>query len=147
MESGDKQKLVKQFYDELYLQHNLAAVYDFLSDDYVSHVDMGPGYQKIDRDPENLKNTAAMFYTAFPDQKVTIDVKTEGDRIVTNWTLQGTMYGIFMAIAPTRKQVTITGTNIDRVEGDRIVETWVQYDLSDVLEQLGVSEMEMKKAA
>jgi steroid delta-isomerase-like uncharacterized protein len=144
----DKERLVKQFYDELYVQHNLAVVYDCLSDNYVCHVDMGSGHEKIDRDLENLRNTVAMFYAAFPDEKITIDdIKTEGYRIVTRWTMRGTQYGDFMGIAPTHKQVSISGTCIDSVEGDKIVESWVKYDLSDLLRQLGVSELELKKAA
>ena len=142
----EKKELVRQFYDELYNQHNLAAVDDCLGADYVSHENAGPDEKEVDRNPEDIKKMVQMFYSAFPDQKTRFDAITvEDDLIVTPWTTQGTHYGDFMGIAPTRKQVTISGTCLDRVVDGKIVESWVKWDLADLLRQLGVSEF--KKAA
>ncbi len=78
MAIDEREQLVKTFYEELYVQHNLAVVYDCLSDKYVCHVNMGPEHVKIDRDVDDLKNTSSMFYYAFPNEKISIDeIKTD----------------------------------------------------------------------
>ncbi len=46
--------------------------------------------------------------------------------------------GKLMGILPTGKQFTITGINIVRVAGGRIVEEWVVFDQLGMLQQLGV---------
>jgi predicted ester cyclase len=43
-----------------------------------------------------------------------------------------------MGIAPTGKQVTVRGTEIDRIVGGKIEETWVNYDALGMMQQLGV---------
>jgi len=46
-----------------------------------------------------------------------------------------------MSIAPTGKQVTVTGINIGRVEGGKFVEGWFNIDDLGLLQQLGVVPM------
>ena len=43
-----------------------------------------------------------------------------------------------MGIAPTGKQVTITGIAIDRIDGGKIVEEWENFDRMSMMQQLGV---------
>jgi predicted ester cyclase len=45
--------------------------------------------------------------------------------------------GEFMEVAPTGKPVTMTGINIERVAGGRIVEHWSQFDMLGLLVQIG----------
>lgn len=58
--------------------------------------------------------------------------------VVTRWTFRGTHTGELMGIAPTGKQVTVTGISIDRVVGGKIVEEWNEMDDLGMMEQLGV---------
>jgi predicted ester cyclase len=66
------------------------------------------------------------------------DVITEGDEVVVRWTVRGTHQGEFMGIPPTNNRVTLTGMSIERVSGDKIVETWDSYDAMGLMQQLGV---------
>jgi len=43
-----------------------------------------------------------------------------------------------MGIAPTAKQVTMTGIAINRVVGGKIVENWLNADMLGTMQQLGV---------
>ena len=43
-----------------------------------------------------------------------------------------------MGIAPTGKYSTVTGMNIDRYQNGKIVESWSNYDMFGMLQQLGV---------
>lgn len=140
MEERNKQ-LVQEFYDELFNEHNLSVIDDCLSADFVCHENRGGGRKEIDMKPEEIKDMVRRHYTAFPDQKTTIDeIRAEGDKVVTRWTTQGTQYGDFLGIPPTRKQVKISGTCTDRIADDKIVESWVTWELNDLLSQLEVPE-------
>jgi predicted ester cyclase len=54
------------------------------------------------------------------------------------WTATATHKGELMGIAPTGKQVTITGIAIDRIDGGKIVEEWENFDRMSMMQQLGV---------
>jgi predicted ester cyclase len=80
-----------------------------------------------------------MMRTAFPDMHITIeDIITEGDKLVQRWVAQGTHKGELMGIVPTGKQVTITGINISRIVGGKLVEDWTEADMLGMMQQLGV---------
>lgn len=88
---------------------------------------------------EGTKAFTGMYRSAFPDTKMTIDLQiAEGDKVTTRWTAHGTHKGELMGIPATGKQVTITGVGIDRIAGGRIVETWGEFDLMGMMQQLGV---------
>jgi predicted ester cyclase len=69
-----------------------------------------------------------------------------GDRVVCRWRFSGTHCGPLEGIAPTGRQVTITGLSIARFSGDRIQETFVNWDALGLMQQLGVVTMPGKAA-
>lgn len=80
-----------------------------------------------------------MYRSAYPDTHFTVeDQIAEGDKVVTRWTGRGTHQGELMGVAPTGNEVTVRGIEIDRIVGGRIEETWVNYDTSGMMQQLGV---------
>ncbi len=77
------------------------------------------------------------FLAAFPDWHATIEIMIADESIVAyRWSGQGTHRGTFMGIPPTGKRVSLTGVNIDRIQGGRIVEEWGEADLLGLLRQL-----------
>ena len=42
-------------------------------------------------------------------------------------------------MAPTNKKATVSGTSIYRFQGSKIVETWSDWNLMTLTEQLGLS--------
>ena len=76
--------------------------------------------------------------TAFPDIQLTIeDQIAEGDKVVTRWRARGTHQGNFQDIAPTNREVVITGIIISRIEGGKDVESWEEVNLLGLMQQLG----------
>ena len=67
-----------------------------------------------------------------------MDIIAEGDKVATRFTVRGTHTGTFQGIAPTNKQVLITGLIVNRVSGGKVTEQWFEFDSAGVLQQLGV---------
>jgi predicted ester cyclase len=87
-----------------------------------------------------MRQFVQIYRGAFPDVRLTInDQIAEGDIVVTRWTATGTHNGELMGIAPTSKRATVTGVDIDRYQGGKVVEAWASYDMLGLLQQLGVA--------
>ena len=126
-------QIVRRFSDELWGQGNLAVADDVLAMDLIEHNPL-PG-QGAGR--EGHKQVVALFRSAFPDLQVTTeDVLEEEDRVALRWKAEGTHHGDLMGLAPTGKRVTLTGIEILRVSGDKIVERWAEDNGQAVLAQL-----------
>lgn len=90
------------------------------------------------RGPEGVKKAFGAFRAAFPDGRTTIeDLVAEGATVVTRWTFRGTHEGEFASVAPSGRQVTLTGINIDRIANGKFVERWHQMDSLSLMQQLG----------
>jgi predicted ester cyclase len=88
--------------------------------------------------PQELKKIVNEFRHSFPNAHSTIeDQITEGDKVVTRWTIRGTHQGELWGTAPTGKQVTYTGITINRMTEGKIVEDWFEGDVLGLLQQIG----------
>jgi predicted ester cyclase len=75
----------------------------------------------------------------FPDIHITIDdMLAEGDKVACRSTWRGTHKGEMRGIAPTGKQVTVTGIVISHGVGGKEVEVWESGDALGMLQQMGV---------
>jgi steroid delta-isomerase-like uncharacterized protein len=134
--SEENKTIVGRAWEEFFIRGNLDKAEEFFAPDYVNH---DPAASEDRRGPEELRQFLSMYRNAFPDMRFTIeDVIAEGDEVVVRWTLRGTQQGELMGISPTNNQVTVTGSSIERVSGDKIVETWDNYDALGLMQQLGV---------
>lgn len=87
---------------------------------------------------EALKSFIAEFQTAFPDFLDTVERQVaEADVVTTQFTSAGTHRGEFLGIGSTGRRVEWMGIEIARVEGGKIVENWVSWDIYGMLQQLG----------
>jgi predicted ester cyclase len=76
---------------------------------------------------------------AFPDLQVHVeDLVAEGEKLVTRYSVRGTHKGDLMGIPATGKEISITGTAIDRFENGLSVEHWEIIDQLGLMQQLGV---------
>jgi predicted ester cyclase len=106
---------------------------DFFAPDFVSH-NNPPGFPA---GVDGVKRFFTMFRDAFPDVAVEIDeIVVEGDRVAVATTFTGTHEGELMGVAPTRRRVSVTGIDIVRVSGGRIVEHRGLTDIVGLMRQL-----------
>ncbi|HEY7546234.1 MAG TPA: ester cyclase [Blastocatellia bacterium] len=124
--------------DEIWNKGNLAAVDELYDANCVRH---DPSAPELATGPENLKQLAALYRTAFPDLRITIeDIIVEGDKVVTRWSSKGTHKGELQGIAPTGKVVTSSGISIALIANGKIVEERVSWDNFGLMKQLGAVE-------
>ena len=62
----------------------------------------------------------------------------EGDKVVTRWTGRGTHDGDLMGVAPSGKQVTVSGLTLSRLANGKVVEEYTNWDTFGMMQQLGV---------
>lgn len=126
--------LVRRFVEEFQTRHNLAAVDDYMSPDFVDHC-TPPG---LPADREGVKMQFTMFFTALPDLHAIIhDQVADEHKVVTRKTLHGTHRGDLMGIPPTGKTVAIEVIDILAVRDGKITDHWNLVDQLGLLKQLG----------
>ena len=84
------------------------------------------------------------FLNAFPGSKfVILFTVSQGDYVVTHWKISGKHTGPLMsasgmAIPPTGKSATITGSTTVQIKNGKSVRGWTFWDMSSLLGQLGL---------
>jgi steroid delta-isomerase-like uncharacterized protein len=135
MSAEENKVLVRRLGEEVWSKGNLAVADELLATNFVFHY-APPG---LASDREGYKQLVSMVRAAYPDRQITIeDLIAEGDKVAYRWSWRGTHTGEIHGIAPTGKQVTMTGISINRIEGGKIVEEWGEMDRLGLMQQLGV---------
>lgn len=123
---------------ELWGQGKLELADQLYAPNYIDHVASGPEPSRVSG-PDGIKHAVTMFRTAFPDLTYTVeDEMAARDLVLTRFTARGTNLGPFLGHPPTGRVVTYSGFDMNRIEGGKIVESWVSYDALGLLQQLGL---------
>ena len=128
----EQNKGIQRGYVEALNRGDSAFVEGYLHPEYVFHGPMG------DLNKEQFSQSHAAILAAFPDLELTIeDQIAEGDKVVMRWTGRGRHEGEFQGLAPTGKEVVITGITISRIEGGKEIEAWEEVNMLGLMQQLG----------
>lgn len=134
--SEENKALVRRFYEGIVNEADLQLAYEVLDPNYVDHSPLPvdtPG-------PEGFKRRVEQLHEMFGIRITVADVTAEDDRVAFRWTMRGRHIGEFAGVAPTDREVVITGLNLERIVNGRIVEHWSEYDRQALMEQvLGTS--------
>lgn len=135
MSEAHNKEVTRRFSAEVWGEGNAALADELIAPDLVEHTpfpSQTPGL-------EGHKQVLAMFRSAFPDLKVTVDdVIAEGDLTYLSWHGDGTHTGQLMNILATGKPVHVTGMDILRLENGKIKERWAEISALQLMQQLGV---------
>lgn len=135
MSTEENKALTLRLIEEVINQGKLSTIDELIAADAVDH-SLPPG---LPPGREGVKLFLGMIRTAFPDIHETVeDIIAEGDTVVTRTTWRGTHQGALLGIAPTGKQVSVSGIDISRVASGKFVEHWQSADDLGLLQQLGV---------
>jgi steroid delta-isomerase-like uncharacterized protein len=126
--------LSRRIADEIWTQGKLDVIDEVIADDFVGQSPTDGEF----RGPDGFRQLVERYRTAFSDVEMRIDsLVAEADTVATHWTARGTHTGELMGIAPTGREVTVEGIQIDRVRDGKIVESHGLFDALGLLQQLG----------
>ena len=78
--------------------------------------------------PRETQGETVIFEAAIED--LVVDDATM--KVAVRWVANGTHQGTFMGIPPTGKRIAFQGIEIIRIEGERIVERWGEWNGIDL---------------
>jgi steroid delta-isomerase-like uncharacterized protein len=134
----------KRGLEEAFNRGNLDVIDEDTTEDFVNHDPiMG------DQDREASKQQIAGYRQAFPDIHITIeDIFAAGDKVVYRWSVEGTFENEIMGLQPTGERGSpVRGITIDRFEGDKIAESWSQWDTLTFMRDIGAIPSEAAASA
>jgi len=135
--SDQNKALARRDIEEVWNQGKLAFIDELVASNATFHDANVPGGKFTG--PHGYQQFVEIYRNAFPDVRITIeDQIAEGDKVTTRWTATGTHKGDLMGVKPTNKRATVTGINIDRFQNGKVVESWGNYDMFGMMQQLGV---------
>lgn len=142
--STEKNKeIVRRFVQEVWNEGKLDVADEVLAADYIEHPSTPNEAKPVEpHGPGVMKRFVQMFRGAFPDMIFTIEqMVAEDDKVAILLVGRGTHEGELHGMPPSGKRVTIGGTAIHRIEGNKIVETYQVVDRLSLREQIGAPEM------
>ncbi|QDU73398.1 SnoaL-like polyketide cyclase [Bremerella volcania] len=124
---------------ELWGDNAVHQASDYLADDYVNHQFPDAAGGTSSKSLSEWKALVSDFHEGFSDVKMEVLLQVaEGDYVCSRWRMTATNTGAFRDANSTGKTTTWTGVHTDHYEGDKLVESWVEWDKSSWLEGLGL---------
>jgi len=134
----DRAKAISGRYFEAWNNADLELVDRTFASGFVIHDPASP--MPLQMGPEGVKGRIIAYRKAIPDLVIEIlDCIAEGEKVMTRWRLHGSHQGPFEGVTGMSGLVSVTGTTLHRIEGDRIVEQWVNWDADIFRRQMGLS--------
>src|SRR5215207_1594217 len=135
MSVEDNKAIIRAYVEMVWYRKQLDRAEEVVASDFIDHAPLpgqAPGL-------EGAKRKWAMYLTAIPDLRVTIeDLVAEGDKVAVRRSYEGTHQGELLGIPATGKQLQVGSISIFRLVDGKIAENWEQLDRLALLQQLGV---------
>lgn len=130
---GTNKAVFMQLVDELWNKGNL----DFA--DGVFHPDAAHIGQSTEAGSQALKTSVAMLRSAMPDLRATFTtILADGDLVLGWFSQTGTQTGTLAGVPASNKKATWGRIIIARFAGGKIVQTWSNEGILELMQQLGV---------
>jgi hypothetical protein len=121
---------------DVIMQGKLAVADEIFAANHVAHDPHGPA-EGWPQGPEGMKLVATVLGGDFSSWNIEIDQIAEGDKVATRWIACATNTGPVMGIPATGMTINVTGCNITRLAEGKIVESWFNFDMLTLLQQIG----------
>jgi predicted ester cyclase len=135
MKITDNKAIIRRFVEEIENTGDVTNIEEFIAEDY-AEVYEGKRY------PIGIKGAIDHVLgvrRVHPDLKLTIENQiSEGDWVVTVYSVTGTFKEEWFGMKPTGKPITYTGVNVDRIKDGKIIEHGGAANLLDPLLREGV---------
>ena len=135
--SEKNKRIYKKFIQEIFNEGRFEKLDELVSPTYILR-DAPAG---TPMGQEAVKQSAAMFRSAFPDLKIVIEgLVAEGEMVAARSILSGTHRGAIFGIAATGRTVKMSSLTMVRIANSRLSESWVRSDTLGLMNQLGVEQ-------
>jgi steroid delta-isomerase-like uncharacterized protein len=122
---ADQSQRARTALEEVCARGDLDRARELYATDFVDHVNALEFHGQ-----DGIARSVAMYHALFPDLRIdVVDQISEGDRVVSRWTLHGTHRG---------RHVTLPGITISRFKDGQIAEDWTVSDNVTLLRRLGL---------
>ena len=133
MKSNNK-LIVREYIEKVVNTGDINLIEKFISVDY-SEVYSN---KKIQVGISGAKEHITGVRKTYPDAQLIIDQQiSEGDWVVTCFTMRGTHMGSWIGIKPTKRKIEVTGVNVDKLLEGKIVEHGGAANMFEGLLEIG----------
>lgn len=152
MAAETTKETVRRLFAEVLNGGDLDAVDELFGSECVFHTPLNS-----DDTSAGFKQFISLLRTAFPDVQYTVEDRKsadEGNKVMVRWAASGTHQGELLGIAPTGRQIAVTGllfvfghTDVQYTRGGEmstlvIDEVWADWGSLSLLQQLGLTPQE-----
>ena len=131
---SEENKAVVRSYLESFSNGDIDACKAMMADNHVFHFPLADA--PMDRD--NHAGAMGMFKASIPGLSFEIlDQISDGDKVVTRFTVTGTFTQPFEDMEPTGAHIEFSGINIAQIVDGKSVEEWDAFDTMALMGQLG----------
>jgi predicted ester cyclase len=114
---------------------NVDVLDELVSSDYIGN---DPALPEPVRGIQGAKDNVNQYRAAFAGAQITVsELVGEGDLVASRWEGRGRHTGEIMGIAPTGRDVVVSGQTLSRLDKGKIVEEWANWDTLGMLQQIG----------
>jgi len=115
---------------------DLGVVDELIDRNYVGH---DPSIPEPLRGTDGFKENISTYREAYSDAQITIDEQiARATRSRPRWTARGKHDGDLMGVAPTGKQVKVSGLTLSRLANGKVIEDYTNWDTFGMMQQLGI---------
>jgi steroid delta-isomerase-like uncharacterized protein len=132
-------ELMRRWFKEVWNEGKTQTIYDILAPDSIGIGELEDG--RPVRGPGEFVPFVERVRGAFPDVNMVVEEAFGAkDKVVVRWSATMTHRGDHLGIEATGKPVRITGITIVRIEDNKIIEGWDNWDQLGMLKQIGAYE-------
>lgn len=144
MSDAENRAIARRFREGLWNSGDLSIAEEVVAPGCTIHARV-PFTTDFAHGPEALGQLVLFYHLAFSEIRVTADqIVAEGDTVVVRWTARGRNTGDLLGLPPTGRAAVITGMDMLRIAGGKVVEGWVSWDALSLLEQLTAPAQEVR---
>ena len=126
----DSVAVIRRLFEAFYSADE-TAIREVIGPEFVTHAPGGGT-----GNAEGWISMAKQMSAALPDNVTEInDIFASGDRVTVRYSCTGTQTGDLFGVPASNRQLVTGGIEIYRFDGERVVECWGQYDMSQLFAQ------------
>lgn len=129
-QEGKNKKMVREWFEEGWNKRNPDVIDKYFDPEFNPHNE-NKGIKGFRKFVEfNLAKLSKLHFTVN-------EQFANGDKVMTYWTLDGTIKNEYMGIPAAGKSFKVTGFNLSRHKNGKYIEDWGTWDALGLLQQIG----------